>query len=190
MLVDAVESLPKPEQSGTDVADDAGIERALRSFAAAIDSDDSLFECETVTPRITGNALCSADFLLRFRQCELAGNRRLHLAMVQKLVELLRSAGSTETLASRICLAKQAGGTTLRTNEQAYFRLMHWTRRQPLKRFTFTMSSGVRPTRVSSGVIARFDFQPSRVHTVRAKATPLQDPVQALLGDEAQYTHR
>ena len=119
MLVDAVESLPEPEQSGTNVVDDAGIERALRSFATAIDSDDSLFQCETVTPRITGNALCSADFLLRFRQCELAGNRRLHLAMVQKLVELLRSAGSTETLASRICLAKQAGGTTLHLRLEA-----------------------------------------------------------------------
>jgi hypothetical protein len=119
MLVDAVESLPEPEQSGTNVADDAGIERALRSFATAIDSDDSLFQCETVTPRITGNALCSVDFLLRFRQSELAGYRGLHLAMVQKLVELLRSAGSTETLASRICLAKQAGGTTLRLRLEA-----------------------------------------------------------------------
>jgi hypothetical protein len=34
MLVDVVESLPEPEQSGTNVADDAGIERALCSFAA------------------------------------------------------------------------------------------------------------------------------------------------------------
>jgi hypothetical protein len=119
MLVDVVESLPEPEQSGTKVADDAGIERALRSFAAAIDSDDSLFQCETVTPRITGDVLCNADFVLRFRQSELAGNRGLHLAMVQKLVELLRSAGSTETLASRICLAKQGGGTALRLRLEA-----------------------------------------------------------------------
>jgi len=91
MLVDVVESLPEPEQSGTNVADDAGIERALCSFAAAIDSDDSLFQYETVTPRITGDVLCNADFVLRFRQSALAGNRGLHLAMVQKLVELLRT---------------------------------------------------------------------------------------------------
>jgi hypothetical protein len=39
--------------------------------------------------------------------------------MVQKLVELLRGAGSAETLASRICLVKQAGGTALRLRLEA-----------------------------------------------------------------------
>jgi len=119
MLVDVVESLPEREQSAAVVADDAGIERALRSFAAAIESDDSLFQCDEVVPRITGDVLCNADFLLSFRRSELSGNRGLHLAMVQKLVELLRSAGSAETLASRICLVKHAGGTALRLRLEA-----------------------------------------------------------------------
>src|SRR5437588_9106722 len=101
MLVDVVESLAERE-GGVIVADDAGIERALRSFSAAIDSEDSLFQCDPVNPRITADVLCDADFVLRFRRSELSANRGLHLAMVQKLVELLRGAGSAETLASRI----------------------------------------------------------------------------------------
>jgi len=119
MLVDVVESLPDREDRAATVADDAGIERALRSFVAAIESDDSLFQCDAVVPRITGDVLCSADFLLSFRRSELSGNRGLHLTMVQKLVELLRGAGSAETLASRICLVKQAGGTVLRLRLEA-----------------------------------------------------------------------
>jgi hypothetical protein len=119
MLVDVVESLSERDEGGVIVADDAGIERALRSFSAALDSQDSLFQCDAVNPRITGDVLCDADFVLRFRRSELSANRGLHLAMVQKLVELLRGAGSAETLASRICLMKVAGGTALRFRLEA-----------------------------------------------------------------------
>ena len=48
MLVDVVESLPEREEGGVVIMDDAGIERALRSFSAAIDSEDSLFQCDSV----------------------------------------------------------------------------------------------------------------------------------------------
>src|SRR5262249_32845172 len=119
MLVDVVESLPKREEPGTPVQDDAGIERALRSFSAAIESEDSLFQCVCPVPYIAGDALCTADFALSFRRKELEGNRGLHLALVQKLVELLRAAGSAETLASRICLAKRDGGMSLRLRLEA-----------------------------------------------------------------------
>src|SRR5205814_7889671 len=46
-----------------------------------------------------------------------------------------------------------------------YFRLTHFTRRHPLNMFTWCTSSGVRPTCSSSGLRARLDFHPSRVHT-------------------------
>jgi hypothetical protein len=117
MLVDVVEALR--EEGGAVVTDDAGIDRALRSFSAAIDSDDSLFQCENLAPRVAGDVLCKADFVLRFRRKELEGNRALYLAMVQKLVALLSGAGSAETLASRICLAKQPGGMALRVRLEA-----------------------------------------------------------------------
>jgi hypothetical protein len=119
MLVDVVESLPMRDERGSLVADDVGIDRALRSFAAAIESDDSLFQCENVAPWVVSQALCRADFVLRFRRKELEGNRGLHLAMVQKLIELLRGAGSAETLASRICLAKRDAGTQLEVRLEA-----------------------------------------------------------------------
>jgi hypothetical protein len=110
MRVDVVEwrrAADEPKAAG---ADDAGTERALKSFFAAVESDDSLFSCEP--PRIwiedsrdaSRAVLCSADFVLRFRDARLSGDRGLHFALIEKLVELLKTAGSAESLAARICL--------------------------------------------------------------------------------------
>ena len=106
MLVDVVESLPARDDAGAAMPDDSGVDRALRSFSMAIDSDDSLFKCEQPAPHIVGDALCTADFVLRFRGESLENNGRLHFSLIEKLVELLRGAGSSETLAARICLTK------------------------------------------------------------------------------------
>ncbi len=118
MRVDVVESLPLLDETGSPAVDDAGAERALRSFFAAIESDDSLFTCEAPRARLTdatsgstpGAALCSGDFVLRFRGASLGGNRRLHFSLVEKLVELLKVAGSAEWLTARICLTSDSGG--------------------------------------------------------------------------------
>jgi hypothetical protein len=118
MLVDVMESLPARDDQSTSVSDDAGVERALRSFATAIESEDSLFECESPEPRVVGDGLCSADFELRLRAA-LGKSRQLQFALVEKLVELLRAAGSAETLAARICLAPQGSGTVLRLRLEA-----------------------------------------------------------------------
>src|SRR5437762_3417179 len=55
--------------------------------------------------------------------------------------------------------------------EPGYFRLTHFTRRHPLNMLTLATSSGVRPTASSSGVIVRFDFQPSRVQIGATKSS-------------------
>jgi hypothetical protein len=118
MLVDVVESLPARDDQSAAVSEDAGVARALRSFAAAIESDDSLFECESPVPGVVGDSLCSADFVLRFRSAP--GNRRqLQFALVEKLVELLRAAGSAETLAARLCIVPHGTGTVLRLRLEA-----------------------------------------------------------------------
>jgi hypothetical protein len=117
MRVDVMESLLVQDQAGSPAVEDAGSERALRSFFAAIESDDSLFTCEAPVPRIgdraatsiPAGALCSGDFVLRFRGESLGGNRRLHFSLVEKLVELLKADGSAEWLAARICLASDSG---------------------------------------------------------------------------------
>lgn len=118
MLVDVVEALPARDDQGAAVSEDAAVERALRSFATAIESDDSLFECDSPVPGVVGDGLCTADFVLRFRAA-LGKNRQLQFALVERLVELLRAAGSAETLAARICLAPQGTGTVLRLRLEA-----------------------------------------------------------------------
>jgi len=122
MRVDVVESLPALDEAGSPAVEDAGAERALRSFFAAIESDDSLFTCESPRTRLAegasgatlgrtpGAALCSGDFVLRFRGTSLGGNRRLHFSLVEKLVELLKVAGSAEWLTARISLTPDSGG--------------------------------------------------------------------------------
>src|SRR5271156_5000269 len=106
MRVDVVESLTVQDLGNSPAVDDAGAERALRSFFAAIESDDSLFTCEAPGARLVdgalaGNlgstldaALCSGDFVLRFRGASLGSSRKLHFSLVEKLVELLKADGS------------------------------------------------------------------------------------------------
>jgi hypothetical protein len=112
MLVDVVESLPQRKDSPAPATDDAGVDRALRSFSSAMDSDDSLFESEAPTPGVVGGVLCIGDFVLRLRS-DLGSNRQMQFALVEKLAELLRAAGSAETLAARMCLTPQSAGAVL-----------------------------------------------------------------------------
>src|SRR5262249_50368984 len=118
MLVDMVETLPERETAGKAATDDEGVVRALRTFSAAMEGDDSLFTCESVVPRSVGDSLCRADFVLRFRSGAEA-SRQLHFALTEKLVELLRQSGSAEALAARICLVSQAGGLAVQLRLEA-----------------------------------------------------------------------
>src|SRR5262249_28347488 len=112
MLVDVVESLPGRYEPREPVSDDTAVDRALRNFSGAIDSDDSLFESEGPVPEVHGAGLCCGDFVLRLR-AGLAGNRPMQVALLGQLAGLLRTAGSAETLAARICLTPRAAGAVL-----------------------------------------------------------------------------
>jgi hypothetical protein len=117
MRVDVVESLSVQDKVGWPAVEDAGTERALRSFFAAIESDDSLFTCEAPRTWLGDGSLadgasvvwCSGDFVLRFRGESLSGNRRLHFSLLEKLVELLKAAGSAEWLLAHMCLTSDSG---------------------------------------------------------------------------------
>jgi hypothetical protein len=113
MRVDVVESLPALEEPTKPVAGDAGVERALRGFLAAIESDDSLFACDAPNPAFVGADACCADFMLRFRSENLRSSRHMHLSLIEKLVELLKVAGSSESLVAIIALLPMAGGMAL-----------------------------------------------------------------------------
>jgi hypothetical protein len=119
MLVDVLESLPARDDTGAPVQDDAGVDRALKGLSAAIESDDSLFQSDHPIPHVVGDALCTADFVLSFRDHSFEGSRQLHLSLVEKLVELLQGAGSAETLAARLCLTKRGAGMTLQMRLEA-----------------------------------------------------------------------
>ncbi|MGB2621869.1 MAG: hypothetical protein WA857_06020 [Candidatus Acidiferrum sp.] len=82
---------------------------AVKNFLAAIESDDSLF-CiaqplagpgETAS---AGGVVCSGDIVLEFRQAEYSRQKGLHFLLVEKLVELLKEAGSRDSLEAALSL--------------------------------------------------------------------------------------
>lgn len=109
MRIDAVGEMPKWSGEACAVAGDAAAGLAIKSFLAAIDSDDSLF---CVAQPLAGPSadesasgrVCSGDIVLEFRQVEHSCNRSLHFLLMEKLIELLKEAGSAETLKATLCL--------------------------------------------------------------------------------------
>lgn len=82
---------------------------ASKNFLAAIESEDSMFRiaqpltgpaCE----KSAGASVCSSDIVLEFREAEQRGKRGLHFALLEKLVHLLKEAGSKESLEATLCL--------------------------------------------------------------------------------------
>lgn len=117
MRVEVVESLPVQDAGSLTALDDAAVDRALRSFFAAIEGDDSLFAGAALSGVLGGNtagegALCTGDFELSFRGANLAGNRTLHFSLVEKLSELLKQAGSSDSLAASLCLSPNPASET------------------------------------------------------------------------------
>lgn len=110
MRVEVVESLLVQDNGSLSALDDAAVNRALRSFFSAIDGDDSLFAGEAFSSVLAGStvgggALCTGYFELRFRGPNLEANRTLHFSLLEKLSELLKEAGSADSLAVKFCLS-------------------------------------------------------------------------------------
>ncbi len=110
MRVEAVGELPKRQRGAGAAREGAAAGLAIKNFLAAIESDDSLF-CvlqplagpEAEEP--SSGRYCSADIVIEFRQAEHSGNRSLHFLLMEKLIELLKEAGSAGTLEATLCLA-------------------------------------------------------------------------------------
>src|SRR5271168_5068679 len=109
MRVEAVGEMPKRSGGAGAAAENASASLAIKSFLAAIESDDSLF---CVAQPLTGPSaeespsgrIFSEDIVLEFRQVELKCQRSLHFILIEKLIELLKEAGSKETLHATLCL--------------------------------------------------------------------------------------
>jgi hypothetical protein len=108
MRVEAVGEMPRRTGRGGNVAGEPGAGLAIKSFLAAIDSDDSLF-CvaqplvEPAADEAAGHVY-SADIVLEFREAEHSRSRSLHFVLIEKLIELLKEAGSNESLEATLCL--------------------------------------------------------------------------------------
>jgi hypothetical protein len=112
MRVQAVSAIPRTTSSAAAHAADPGTSLALKNFVAAMGSEDSLFVL--LEPLLgLGPAgsdqphECYCDVVLGFQPPELARQKSLYLLLVEKLVELLKSAGSPETLAAKLCLLSE-----------------------------------------------------------------------------------
>jgi len=109
MRVEVVGEMTRRSGKAGDGAADLGAALAIKSFLAAIDSDDSLF---CVAQPVTGPSadetangrVFSGDVMLEFREDGNARNRGLHFLLIEKLIELLKEAGSQETLETTLCL--------------------------------------------------------------------------------------
>lgn len=122
MRVEVVEDIPERDAGGAD--HDAPVKLALQNFRSALQGEDSLLDSRAIGDwRVTnigdGRAACSGGFVLSLRSREAGGYPGLHFQLIQKLIELLKNAGSPEILAVKLCLVSEKGSES----EEAAFAL-------------------------------------------------------------------
>ena len=110
MRVDVVERLPGHGEAVREAAEDASVKLALQNFQSAMQSEDSLFVSEyggnwQGKRAGDGRGIWSGNFSLSFRSEDLARDRGLHFQLIQKLIELLKDAGSQEVMMARLSLS-------------------------------------------------------------------------------------
>jgi hypothetical protein len=108
MHVEVVES-PIERRTGVEAFSDVAVERAVKNFLAAVSSDDSLFVAENSRASLgddlsSRQKTCAAILSIKFRDEKQASSRSLHFSLLQKLSELLKAAGSAESLGAILCL--------------------------------------------------------------------------------------
>lgn len=113
MRVELVEKIPQRASGTGTLAVEAATSLAIKNFLAAIESEDSLFAMlePLASPTVSqpmqearGSRVCSTDIFLGFRQAEHGGEKNLRFLLLEKLVELLKEAGSQETLHATLCM--------------------------------------------------------------------------------------
>lgn len=128
MRVDVLEKLPKQEAGIAAGTGDAPAGLAAKNFVAAMDSDDSLFALlEPLVASAANDAssgrIFSGDVVLGFKQDEHARQRQLQFLLVERLIELLKEAGSKDTLEAQLCLAAKAAESSGEKENALYVRL-------------------------------------------------------------------
>jgi hypothetical protein len=112
MRVVAVEQILNRTSGAGVVPGDAPVSLAIKNFLGAIESDDSMFSLSEPmsgpsAEEPPGGRVYAADIILEFRQSELGRQRSLHFLLLEKLIELLKEAGSQESLEATLCLTSR-----------------------------------------------------------------------------------
>src|SRR4030081_4030822 len=107
MRVDVAERLPEHGAATGEAAEDASVKLALQNFQSAMQGDDSLFVSEfrgnwRMSRAGDGRGICSGNISLSFRGREFGHDRGLYFQLIQKLMELLKDAGSQGVLMARL----------------------------------------------------------------------------------------
>jgi hypothetical protein len=110
MRVQVVEAIPERIQETGKEFSDVAVDLALKNFFLVVESDDSLFVAEQFRMRSAHGSdeekTCLGTTALRFRSESHARDRTLHFSLLEKLSELLRNAGSAETLTAQLALSQ------------------------------------------------------------------------------------
>jgi hypothetical protein len=117
MRVVVVEQILNRAGAAGAAAGDAPVGLATKNFLTAIESDDSLFSMlEPMSgPSLeesSGRPVYAGDIVLGFRRTQLGRQRSLHFLLLEKLTELLKEAGSQESLEATLCLTLRAQGSS------------------------------------------------------------------------------
>jgi hypothetical protein len=128
MRVEAVGEMPKRTAGAGVVRADPAAGLAIKSFLAAVESDDSLF---CVRQPLAGPSAAEGsggrtyfgDIVVEFRDAENSRKRSLHFILMEKLIELLKEAGSQESLEATLCLTSgsisvSASGNPVKPNQK------------------------------------------------------------------------
>lgn len=105
MRVEAVGRIVKRACEAGGPSSDAASSLPIKSFLTVMDSDDSLLSATLGTPNTEESQsawVYAVDIALRFRRPELARDRQLYFLLSEKLIELLRNAGSGESLEAKL----------------------------------------------------------------------------------------
>jgi hypothetical protein len=111
MRILVVEKIPEHPLANAAAIEEPAVKLALQNFRSSLQSDDSMFDCQEagtgpVAAGGDGAARCAGEFLVTFRDAA-AGNRGMYFQLIQKLIELLKDAGSQEVMAVFLCLASE-----------------------------------------------------------------------------------
>ncbi|HYL61471.1 MAG TPA: hypothetical protein VE077_02540 [Candidatus Methylomirabilis sp.] len=124
--METIEKIPE-KSAASAVAGDAAAAMAIKNFVKAIESDDSLLRL--VTPLAgpaahvaEGGGFYIGEMTLAFRDEDHHRQKSLYFLLVEKLIELLRDAGSSETLKATLCL------TTGREDKRNHKGVALWVR--------------------------------------------------------------